>query len=52
MEEKQSDRAIEQAIHLLLQDPLTVKEVEKMRQQGRSEAYIHNWLLQIAQLQR
>ena len=46
-----STRDIDKAIHVLLQDPLTVREVEKMRQQGRSETYVHNWLMQIAKLQ-
>ena len=35
----------------MLQDPMTVREVKVMRDQGKSEEYIRHWLMEMAKLQ-
>ena len=34
-----------------LEDPMTVREVKVMRDQGKSEEYIRHWLMKMAKLQ-
>ncbi|MCH4178683.1 MAG: hypothetical protein LKF47_02280 [Megasphaera sp.] len=41
---------IEKIMKLMMQDPITLKEMEHMRDRGRSEQFIQNWLRQLAQL--
>lgn len=41
---------LEQMMKALMKDMITLKEMEKMRNQGRSEQFIQNWLRQIAKL--
>lgn len=48
--EASEDRQLERGVRQLLRDPITLKEIERMRDRGRSEEYIQNWLRQIAKL--
>lgn len=41
---------IEEAVRRLLEDPVMVREVAKLRDRGLSETYVQNWLRQIALL--
>lgn len=49
MDEKDEAR-IEAAIRQMLQDPVMVREVAKLRDCGMSEVYVQNWLRQMAML--
>jgi|GEM_PF-1267970 hypothetical protein len=49
MDEKDEAR-IEAAIRQMLQDPVMVREVAKLRDRGMSEVYVQNWLRQMAML--
>jgi hypothetical protein len=44
------EEKIERLMKILMHDPITLKEMEKMHNEGRSAQYIQNWLRQIAKL--
>jgi hypothetical protein len=47
---EQDEKKLQEQIELLLKDPLIVKEIQQMREKGRSDTYIQNWLRGMAQL--
>lgn len=49
--DEEKEKKIEAAVRQLLADPVVLKEVEKMRDRGLSEAHVQHWLRQIAMLQ-
>ena len=41
---------IEEKVKQMLKDPLTIKELTQLRNQGRSEMYIQHWLREMAKI--
>ena len=43
-------KRIEEKVKQMLKDPLTIKELTQLRNQGRSEMYIQHWLREMAKI--
>ena len=50
MEDLRLEKRIEEKVKQMLKDPLTIKELTQLRNQGRSEMYIQYWLREMAKI--
>ena len=50
MEDLRLEKRIEEKVKQMLKDPLTIKQLTQLRNQGRSEMYIQHWLREMAKI--
>lgn len=50
MKSRNDEIKLEQAVREMLLDPMTIREIQVMRDQGKSEEYIRRWLTEMAKL--